>query len=218
MDLPLEYYSLLIDLQDKNVLVIGQYRILEFKIQKLIDAGAKIRYISESLSHKLQTFVDSGQIIYLNEKYNDDHLEDIWLVICGSDDTNLKKRIELATTKKHIFCNFVDEPIPSSFISPSVIRKGDITISISTKGKSPALNRLLKKKINEFVGEEYQLFAELMGSIRQKVLDNINGQKKRSELFDSIVKNTIVLELIKNKKLSEAKNMVNEILDKEIQS
>jgi precorrin-2 dehydrogenase len=214
----MEYYSLLIDLRDKIVLVIGQYRILEFKIEKLITAGAKIKFISNSLSPKLKKHVDSGQITYLNEKYNDKHLDDIWLVICGSDDTELKKRVEQATNERHIFCNFVDEPLPSSFISPSVITKGDIIISISTKGKSPALNRLIKKKIDDFIGEEYRQFAELMGNIRLKVLDSIIGQQKRAELFDSIVQNPKLLELIKNNQLLEAEKMVHDIINQEIKN
>ncbi len=214
----MEYYSLLIDLRDKIVLVIGQYRILEFKIEKLITAGAKIKYISNSLSPKLKKHVDSGQITYLNEKYSDKHLDDVWLVICGSDDAELKKRVEQATTERHIFCNFVDEPIPSSFISPSVITKGDIVVSISTKGKSPALNRLMKKNISDFLGDEYRKFAELMGSIRQKVLDNITSQKNRAELFDTIVHNTKVLELIKQDKISDAERIVIDIIETAIKN
>jgi precorrin-2 dehydrogenase/sirohydrochlorin ferrochelatase len=218
MDLPLEYYSLLIDLQEKNVVVIGQYRILEFKIQKLIDAGAKIRYISDTLSPNLKQYVESGQITYVNEKYNEKHLEDAWLVICGSDDSDLKKRIQQATTQRHLFCNFVDETIPSSFISPSVITKGDIIISISTKGKSPALNKLLKKKINEFVGEEYQKFAELMGKIRSMILNNISNQKDRAELFDSIVQNQVIFNLLKQNKTSEAEKIVNQIVNESLKN
>lgn len=214
----MNYYSLLIDIQNKNVLVIGQYKILEFKIEKLLEAGAKIRYISNSLSPKLKKYVDSGQIMYLNEKYNDSHLDNVWLVICGSSDTALKKKIEQATTERHIFCNFVDEPKPSSFISPSVLKKGDITISISTNGKSPALNRFLKKKIDNFIGDEYQRFVELMGKIRTKVLDNIKGQQNRAKLFDSIVQNSKILELIKNNKINEAEKHIADLIEKEIRS
>jgi siroheme synthase-like protein len=209
----LEYYSLLIDLNYKNVLVVGKYRILEFKIEKLIEAGAKIRYISDSLSPNLKQHVESGQLVYINDKYNDSHLEDVWLVICGSDDSNLKKQIEHATSERHIFCNFVDEPIPSSFISPAIIKKGDIIISVSTKGKSPSLNRFLKKQIDEFIGDEYQHFAELLGNIREKVLKNIPFQRRRAEIFDSIVQNPKIWELIKKNNLNDAEKLIHDIVD-----
>ena len=179
----MEYYSLLIDLNEKTVLVVGQYRILEFKIQKLLDAGAKIRYISDSISPNLKKYVESGQIVYINDEYKESYLDDAWLVVCGSDDQNLKRQIEQSTTERHIFCNFVDEPMPSSFISPAIINKGDIIISVSTKGKSPALNRFLKKKIDEFIGDEYKQFADLMGNIRERVLNNIPIQKQRAEYY-----------------------------------
>jgi len=200
------------------VLVIGQYRILEFKIEKLIEAGAKIIYLSDALSPKLKKHVDTGRIIYLNEEYKNSLLDDVWLVVCGSDDTNLKKRIEQETKKSHIFCNFVDEPIPSSFISPSVINKGDIIVSISTKGKSPSLNRLMKKNVSDFLGDEYQKFTELMGNVRQKVLDNIDGQRNRAELFDSIVHNPKILDLLKQNKTSDAKKIADNIVDETIRN
>ena len=209
----MEYYSLLIDIQNKPVLVIGQYRILEFKIEKLIEAGAKIKYLSDSLSPKLKKHVDAGKIKYLNQEYEEKLLDDVWLVVCGSDEDNLKKKIENATKERHIFCNFVDEPIPSTFISPSVIKKGDIIVSISTKGKSPSLNRLLKKKFSDFLGDEYPKFTELMGNVRQKVLDKIEGQKKRAELFDSIVHNPEILNLIKQNKISEAEKIIFNIVE-----
>lgn len=214
MPIPNEYYSLLIDILDKKVLVIGQYRILEFKIQKLIDAGAKITYLSDTLSDNLKQHVESGQLSYSNEQFTEKHLDDTWLVICGIDDDEVKNRIQKATEERHIFCNFVDEPIPSSFISPSVIKKGDITISISTKGKSPSLNRFLKKKINDFVGDEYVIFAELLGEIRQRVLDTVPNQKNRAKIFDSIVHKNKIWKLVKSGKRAKAKSIIDKIVDK----
>ena len=209
----MEYYSLLIDLNDKNVLVVGKYKILEFKIAKLIEAGAKIRYISESLSPQLKKHVKLGQMNYLNVEYNNSYLDDVWLVVCGSDDSNLKRQIEQATSERHIFCNFVDEPLPSSFISPAIINKGDIIISVSTKGKSPSLNRFLMKKIDEYIGDEYQHFAGFMGNIREKVLNNIPVQKRRAELFDSIVQNPKIWELLKKNNLADAEKLIYDIVD-----
>lgn len=210
------YFPIFIDIRDKLVLVIGQYRVLEFKMEKLIEAGAKIICLSDNLPEKIEKHIESDAVTFIKEEFDEKYLEDIWLVVCGSDDAELKKRIADATAQRHIFCNFVDEAPISSFISPSVIAKGDITIAISTKGKSPALNKLMKSEIDKVIGDEYVFFAEMLGKMRQRVLDNIPTQKQRGDLFDSIVQNPGVLELIRKKDFAQAEQIVNELIDKEI--
>ncbi len=212
----MKYYPMFVDMYDKLALVIGQYRVLDFKMQKLLEAGAKIKFVSSILPENIEADVKAGRIIHLNQDFNIEFLDDVWLVICGSDDENLKSRIKSETEKRKIFCNFVDEAPISSFISPTVISKGDITIAISTKGKSPALNRKLKKMISETIGDEYVHLADLLGDIRPKVIKNIIGQKQRAELFDSIVQNSNVMELVSNNKLDKVKMLIAEIVNQAI--
>ena len=113
----------------------------------MIEAGAKIKYLTELVDEDLLERYQSKKIEFIHDQYDKSYLDNIWLVVCGSHDIDLKKKIAQQSAEKNIFCNFVDEAPISSFISPSVISKGDITIAISTKGKSPALNKYLKNEI-----------------------------------------------------------------------
>jgi len=212
----MKYYPIYTDMRDKLVLVIGQYRILDFKIQKLLEAGAKIKFVSGILPENLEQDIKAGRILYINDNFKTEFLDDVWLVICGSDDDELKSIIKDETEKRKIFCNFVDEAPISSFISPTVITKGDITIAISTKGKSPALNKYLKNEIISHIGDEYIVFNELLGKMREKVINNIPTQKQRGDLFENIVHNPEVINLIKNNKHADAEKMIGTIVDKEI--
>jgi precorrin-2 dehydrogenase/sirohydrochlorin ferrochelatase len=214
----MEYFPIFIDMQNKNVLIIGQYRILEFKIEKMIEAGAKIKYLADLLPDKIKKHIKSGRVQFFQDQFDIKYLDDVWLVVCGSNDIELKENIAKTTMERNIFCNFVDEAPISSFISPSVISKGDITIAVSTKGKSPALNKYLKNEILNRIGDEYIVLTDILGKIRQKVIDKIPDQKTRSDLFDSIVQNHKVLDLIKNNNHSEAEEMVIELLNEEINS
>jgi precorrin-2 dehydrogenase/sirohydrochlorin ferrochelatase len=212
----MEYFPIFIDLRNKNVLVIGDYRVLEFKIKKMIAAGAKITYLTDLWPEQIQDLKTSDNVIFIRDQFNASYLDDKWLVVCGSDNSELKDAIVRATAEKNIFCNFVDEAPISSFISPSVISKGDITVAISTKGKSPALNKHLKKKIGEIIGEEYSKLADMLGTKRKRVIEKVPGQKNRSELFDQIVQKPEILNLIKEGKISRAEKIIDEIIDKEI--
>ena len=193
----MDYFPIFINLHDKYVLVVGQYKILEFKIEKMIAAGAKIKFLSDLLPEKIEKYITSGKVHFVQDQFDEKYLDDIWLVVCGSHDVELKKKIAQTCADRHLFCNFVDEAPISSFISPAVITKGDITIAISTKGKSPALNKYLKNEILSKIGDEYSKFADLLGKKRQKVIENIPDQKKRGDLFDTIIQNPKVLGLIK---------------------
>ena len=89
----LEYYPIYVNLRNKLVLVLGQYQILEFKIAKLLEAGADIRFVSKSLSENIEIYIKSNRIVYYNDDFDEKYLEDVWLVICGSDDTDLKTTV-----------------------------------------------------------------------------------------------------------------------------
>ena len=212
----LDYFPIFIDLRGKKVLVIGQYRVLEFKIEKLIESGAKIIYISQTKSDKVENFVKSGKIIYKSGKFDEQFLEDVWLVVCGSEDAELKAKIARASKKRNIFCNFVDEAPISSFISPSVISKGDLTIAVSTKGKSPALNKYIKNEIIDKVGDEYIILVKLLGNVRPQVIEHIPDQKHRSDIFDFIVQHPEVIKLIRDRKHTQAEQLVKDIIETEI--
>jgi Tfp pilus assembly pilus retraction ATPase PilT len=66
------------------------------------------------------------------------------------------------------------------------------------------------------IGDEFVFFAEMLGKMRQRVLDNIPTQKQRGDVFDSIVQNPAVLELIREKKYDQAERLVSELVDGEI--
>jgi len=212
----MEYFPIFINLRDKNVLVIGAYRVLEFKIKKMLEAGAKIVYLTDLLPEQIKDFNNSESVRFVKDQFNESYLDDIWLVVCGSEDVELKKKIARATSDKNILCNFVDEASLSSFISPTVHSRGDIIIAVSTKGKSPALNKYLKNEIISKISEEYIIFAEILGRVRQKVIDNISDQKKRSDLFDTIVRHPDVLDLIRSYKHTEAEKLVITLINEEI--
>ena len=104
----MEYFPIFIDLHDKLVLVIGHYRVLEFKVNKLLEAGAKIRFISDSLAVDSENYIKSDRISYFKDKFKNKYLDNVWLVICGSDDADLKIKVAEETARKNILCNFVD--------------------------------------------------------------------------------------------------------------
>ena len=84
----MEYFPIFIDLKGKNVLVIGDYRVLEFKIKKMIEAGAKITYLTELWPEQIKDLDKSDNVIFIRDQFNASYLDDKWLVVCGSDNSD----------------------------------------------------------------------------------------------------------------------------------
>ncbi|MCJ8323372.1 MAG: siroheme synthase [Rhizobiales bacterium] len=96
-----------------------------------------------------QKYAKSVDIIV--SKYSDKYLADISLVFVATNDEKLIANIMAAAQKQNIICNFVDMPEISHFITPAVVKRGDVMVAISTSGKAPVLARNLRLKINQLL-------------------------------------------------------------------
>jgi precorrin-2 dehydrogenase/sirohydrochlorin ferrochelatase len=83
------------------------------------------------------------------------------------------------------FINRVDDI--GDIIVPSVIRRGDIVIGISTGGQSPALSKYIRRKIEEVITPEFAQMSQLQNEIREKLKSMVDDQKKRKDILWNII-------------------------------
>jgi len=102
----------------------------------------------------------------------------------------------------------------STFISPATISRGDLLITVSTGGKSPALARKIREELEECFGMEYATTLRLLGAIRQKLLTENRGGQYNKQLFNRLVSYNLP-ELIKNKSFNEIDCLIREIFGSE---
>jgi len=107
--------------------------------------------------------------------------------------------------------NVVDDPGHSSFIVPSLVKKKDLVLAISTSGRSPALARLLRQKLEKEIGPEYGRFLRLLGAVRRKMIPLGLGQRRNQKIFRKLVREDL-LSLIKGKKFRELNLRLAKIL------
>ncbi len=177
----------MVDLTDREVLVVGGGAVATRKITTLIEYGAVVSVAAKELSPELNRLVDSGRIRYLGGEFSLVFLKDKFLAFAATDDPELNHRISLAAQAKGMLINAVDQPSDCTFIVPSIIKRGDLVISVSTSGKSPALAKRIREELTSRFGIEYELFLRLMGKIRGSVLSTSSDQKDNSRVFHSIV-------------------------------
>ncbi len=169
-------YPILLKLKNKKILVVGGGKIAERKVIRLLKAEADISLTSPDITDGLQKFVDEKKLVYNNRKFIKDDLKNVFLVIAATNDKEVNHLIFRESEKNGILVNVVDEPDYCNFYVPSIIDRGDLSVSISTKGRSPAFARILRKKLEEYLPGELSKEVTLLGDLREE-----QKSKKASE-------------------------------------
>lgn len=161
----------LIKLNDCRTVVIGGGYVAFRKIIGLLDAGANIKVISPKAITKLDELARTQKLEWLRRPYQEGDLEGAFLVVAATDDPNVNQAVWEESQREGCLVNVVDDPAHSNFIVPALVRRGDLTIAISTGGASPALARRLREKLDTEFGPEYNDFTALLGELRPTLLN-----------------------------------------------
>lgn len=187
----------MIEIEEKLVCIVGGGRVALRKAKKLLEYGARVMVISPEFDEGFKESED--RISLIRDSYRPEYIEDAFLVIAGTSESEVNKIISADCRGKGIMCNVIDNLNSSDFIVPSTVKRGDLVISVSTSGKSPALSKKIRGEIEKVYGEEYTERVRLLGEIREMVLKNSRDIESREEIFKNIV-NLDLKELIQWKK------------------
>ena len=185
------YYPVYIELREQPCVVIGGGKIAEGKVEGLIAAQASVTVISPDLTSGLQMLAEQKQITYIARTYQPGDLSAAFLVICATDQQEINHQVWQEATANRQLVNVVDDTPRCNFIAPSILRKGDLTIAISTSGKAPALAVRLKERFQCELGPEYERFLELAGELREPLARNIPDFETRKALWYKLVDSEI---------------------------
>ncbi|HSQ33860.1 MAG TPA: bifunctional precorrin-2 dehydrogenase/sirohydrochlorin ferrochelatase, partial [Peptostreptococcaceae bacterium] len=127
------------------------------------------------------------KIILIRDLYKEDYIRDSFIVVASTDNKDLNKQIGLYCKENNKLCNVVDNPSLSSYIVPSIVKRGDLVISISTSGKSPSLSAKIKNDLEEQYNDDYEEYVNLLGNIRNKVLEKYKDKAEKRKLLNRLI-------------------------------
>ena len=207
-------------LDGKTVIVVGGGSESYRKTQSFIDSGAKIWVISKDFSSGIQKLGEEKKVALLKTEVQDakafvDSLNpkpDVFLAATDNSELNL----ELVKAAKSVgsMVYAVDNPAVSDFILPAVAHVGDVKIAVSTSGKSPAMSRALRERIEEMIQPEDLLEIELQSQIRSILKEQVSDPNVRSKLLNEILNNDNIKQVLKEGKLREAQEMAMKLVEK----
>ena len=207
----MRYYPVNLDILNRKCLIVGGGSVGTRKVLTLLDCGAIVTVVSPDATEKLLELADNGSIRREKRSYLASDLDGMFLVIGATDDEELNRQISADAEKLNMLCNIADRPEVCNFILPAIVNRGDLVISISTSGKSPAFAKKLRKELEKQFGVEYSEFLRLMGAIREKLLSEKHEPEAHKHLFEQLIKSDLV-EMIKNNRKEDINSLFFDIL------
>ena len=163
------YYPIFLNISGKRCVVVGGGQVAHRKIRTLLEHNADVQVISPDLCPELGQLAESGKIEVLHRDYRAGDLRKAFIAVAATNDSDINLEIVKEARKNAVLVNIVDDAENSDFILPSHIHRGDFAIAISTAGKSPALTRKIKTKLEEDFGDEYASLTLLINEVRTEI-------------------------------------------------
>jgi precorrin-2 dehydrogenase/sirohydrochlorin ferrochelatase len=206
--------------EGRYVVMVGGGSEAFSKIQNFLDAGSKVLVVSRNFSSGILDLHKKKKIDLLKSEIRDTEKfvkqlnpkPDLLAIATSDHDLNAK----LATcAKSEGFMVYVaDNPAISDFILPAVSRIGEVRIAVSTGGKSPAMAKMLRERIERLITQQDLLHIELQEQMRKLLKRQVAEQKTRKKILYNILEDERVNELLKGGKLDRARNEAVKIVEK----
>ncbi len=207
----MRYYPINLDVQNRPCLVVGGGAVGQRKVSGLLKCGARVTLVSPAALPALSEMAGRGDIEWQQRPYRPADLDGKLLVIGATNDEALNQRISRDAAERRILCNIADRPAVCNFILPAVIARGDLIITVSTSGRSPAFAKKLRRDLEAAFGEPYAEFLALMGAIRAKLLAEAHAPEAHKPLFEKLIAADL-LDLVRRRDLDAIDALLKEVL------
>jgi siroheme synthase-like protein len=181
------YYPVVLNLEGKRCLVIGDRWSAEERVRGLLDAGAQVTVMSPRLRPALEPLWNAGRIFWEAGEYREGALKGYFLVVSATHDAELNRRIWEEAESRSVLVSAVDDTAHSRFIYPAIHRQGDLIVAVSSSGRSPALASRLRDRFANELGPEYARFLEILGQLRPEIASRIPDFETRKRLWQRAV-------------------------------
>ena len=209
------YFPISLNIENRHCIVIGGGKVAARKAQSLLTNKGKVTVISPDLEETLSKLATSQSIQWIQRGYQKGDLTDAFLVIAATDDTKVQEAVFHEAEQHNLLLNVADVPKWCNFILPATVRRGDLTISISTAGKSPALAKRMRQALEKEYSDDHARLLEILGNLRPIVLQIGMPHEKNKILFENLLHQDMI-KWVQEENWSALNEHVNATLGTEI--
>ena len=167
----MRYYPVYLDIAGKPAVVIGGGDVALQKIMGLLDAGAEITVVAPELNDDVRALADAGKLRHVARDYQPGDLEGYVVAFVATDDRSINATVAREGKERRVWVNAVDDTPNCDFIMPAIVRRGDLTVAVSTAGRSPAMARKMREELEAFLTEDFVLMLDLAAEVRAELLE-----------------------------------------------
>ena len=159
------FLPVLLDLSGRRALVIGGGEIGEGKIKTLLESGATVHVISPEVTEQVEAWHAANRFTWERREYRPGDLSGYAIVIAATDEWSVNNAIWREGTANRQLVNVVDDPPHCNFIAPSIVRRGDLIVAISTAGRSPASAKLVRRNFERRFGAAWATLLDWLSAL-----------------------------------------------------
>jgi precorrin-2 dehydrogenase/sirohydrochlorin ferrochelatase len=179
----MKYYPAFINVTNRKAVVIGGGNVAERKVRSLVRAGAEVKVISPGITGYLAGLKDQGLIRHVKRNYRVGDVQGAFIVIAATSSAEVNAKVAQDADN---LVNVVDPPSEGNLIVPSTVKRGPLTLAISTEGSSPAVSKAIRKEFEKNYNRDFGLYLRFVEKVRKQAVEKISDRKKREKFLKSL--------------------------------
>jgi precorrin-2 dehydrogenase len=183
-----DYFPVFLDLRGRRCVVVGGGEIGERKTRALLDCGARVTVVSPSLTPGLAALAAGGRLTHRARPFLRSDLRGCALAVAATGNLRVDRVVAAAARRWRALVNVVDRPAHCNFIVPSVLRRGELQIAVSTGGRSPAIAREIRRRLERLFGPEYGELVARAGMARRRARAKARTAAERIEAGERVAR------------------------------
>ncbi len=191
----------------KRCLVVGGGRVAAQKVRGLAEAEARVFVVAPRVGDDVRAVPD---VTWDERPYRAEDLDGCALVITATDDPAVNRQVFLDAEARGLWVNSADDPLNCTFTLPARVRRGDLLVTVSTSGRSPAVASFVRRWLEEQLGPEFETLLELVAAEREQL--QREGRSTEGVDWQKAIDSGMLLELIREGRLAEAKERLQACL------
>ena len=196
-------------LTGRRCVVVGAGRIAARKIEALLDAGADVHVVAPEAGGPVRAWHDAGRVTWQARAFAPDDLDGAWLATAATADPATNAAVFAAGEARRVFVNAADDPEHCSFTLMSLVRQGDLVVTVGTGGRSPALATHLRNHVRDEMGPEYSVLLDVLSEAREAM--RAGGRSSEDADWQAAL-DSGMLDLIRSGRVAEAKELLQTCL------
>ena len=187
-------YPLNVDLSGRSLILVGGGRVAERKACSILSAGteASICVIAPKVTSVLQEHAAAGRLCWKQTCYADGMLEGAFLIYAATNLREVNAAVASEAKRRGIPVNVIDDPAASTFQVPASIRRGELMLSVSTAGGSPALSRAIRMELEEMYPPAFGVWLERVSSLRVELQESVSSSSARTHFWHTALRPDIL--------------------------